>query len=346
MSRLLWFLIVSTLLVIPTFGSSVDVGINFSEGNAIFSYFFTFDENEGYNSFSFEKPRDAILVLARDSNGEFLRTSIAGDYFIVYPKSTLNQTFQIEFESHSAYTSIIENNLFSSYFSFNFEINKLSILADFSNIENQIESINPRDHVLVDEKNILFEFSNVDRETFLQVDFFPLGLEGELSSFTDSTYFYVLLSFLILLLIFLIFFLKNYLKFLKPKQNESSDVGDLKNQENLSENIDIEIPIEISETNSTKESLGVNPTKLFEEYLEKYLTENEREVVLVVRDNDGIAQNEILHHLPSLTKSNLSKIITKLNGKHVLSRIRVGKINKIYLGDKLKFSSEPTIENP
>ena len=78
----------------------------------------------------------------------------------------------------------------------------------------------------------------------------------------------------------------------------------------------------------------------YEEITSKYLTENEKEIVEIVNTNEGISQNDILNFLPNLTKSNLSKIISKLNSKRILKRIRVGKINKIYLGDKLENNTE------
>ena len=37
----------------------------------------------------------------------------------------------------------------------------------------------------------------------------------------------------------------------------------------------------------------------------------------VIRKNEGISQYDILNFLPSLTKSNLSKIISKLNSKKI-----------------------------
>ena len=36
------------------------------------------------------------------------------------------------------------------------------------------------------------------------------------------------------------------------------------------------------------------------------------------------------------TKVTLSKIISKLHSRKILSRIKVGKVNKIYLGDKIE----------
>ena len=71
------------------------------------------------------------------------------------------------------------------------------------------------------------------------------------------------------------------------------------------------------------------------EIIEKYLTENEKNIVQIIKEHEGIQQNEILNYIPSLTKSNLSKIVSKLHAKRILNRIKVGKTNNIYLGEKL-----------
>lgn len=358
MSRLLWFLMVSTLFVMPSFASEVDVTVEFNENKALFSYFFVFDEGDSYNSFSFEKPRDALLLFAKNTQGEFIRTSVAGDYFIVYPEITSNQTFEIAFESPLTYELIEEENSFSTYFSFNYEVDLLTIETDFSEIQRDISTITPRDYSVIGENKYSFEFRDVERETFLQVifDSDEIVVEDE-----DSTYLYVILSFLILLLVFLAFFMRTYLKGLLPKKRTSSDVVLSNEGEVQSQEIDVLVSTNRDEPSSnadvvvSDESVGsvddveedVEPTKeeQFYAFLDKFLTENEREVVLVVKEKPGIAQNEILHHLPSLTKSNLSKIITKLHGKQILSRIRVGKINKIHLGEKLLFENNASEDN-
>ena len=74
---------------------------------------------------------------------------------------------------------------------------------------------------------------------------------------------------------------------------------------------------------------------VIEEYIQKYLTENEQDVIRIIASHEGIIQQEILDNLPIITKSTLSKIVTKLEGKRIIDRIRVGKINKLYLGEKL-----------
>lgn len=343
MSRLMWFLIVSTFFFSSSFGSDVEVTINFEEDTAHFSYIFNFDEN--YNSFSFEKPRDANLISALDENNKFIRTSLAGDYFIVYPEETKNSTFRVDFESTSSYANIIENNVFSSYFSFNFDVENVLIELDFREISKEILTVNPRDYSIIEQGMIGFDFTNLENEAFIQIEFSP---DQETTNSSLEQYFYVILSLLLLIILFAVFFLRNYLKnFRKENKSSSSEILLESSSEEVDSNsIDVTIGTrdndKIKQSNEEKISKELQENKedqknQFEEYMGKYLTDNEREVVSIVKEFNGIIQNEILHHLPSLTKSNLSKIITKLHGKQVLSRIRVGKINKIYLGDKLNF---------
>ena len=82
----------------------------------------------------------------------------------------------------------------------------------------------------------------------------------------------------------------------------------------------------------------------YKEVMDRFLTDNEKLVVSCIRDNEGISQYDILNFLPKLTKSNLSKIISKLDNKKILKRIRVGKVNKIYLGNRFDIKSAETTE--
>lgn len=84
------------------------------------------------------------------------------------------------------------------------------------------------------------------------------------------------------------------------------------------------------------ESNTLSNKEKFEQYIQKYFTENEQDVIRVIKKQEGIMQQEILDNLPIFTKSTLSKIITKLEGKKIIERVRVGKVNKLFLGTELK----------
>ena len=91
-----------------------------------------------------------------------------------------------------------------------------------------------------------------------------------------------------------------------------------------------------SESSSDKNSLPSTKINKIEEYIQKYLTENEQDIIRVISKQEGIMQQEILDNLPIFTKSTLSKIISKLEGKKIIERVRVGKVNKLFIGSELK----------
>ena len=128
----------------------------------------------------------------------------------------------------------------------------------------------------------------------------------------------------------------------KTKESDDSNVGSIKDiidVETHSSNITIETDDSLSinlDSSVDKKDKIIDEEKEFEETIEKHLTSNEKNIVKLIKGKEGITQQDILNYIPKLTKSNLSKIIAKLNARHMLSKIRVGKINKIYLGDKFK----------
>jgi len=131
----------------------------------------------------------------------------------------------------------------------------------------------------------------------------------------------------------------------KGESQLKSSIQDTKHEEN---NKDLSENNNDNNTNYEEDNFKVtsivekkDKKEEFSSFIEKYLTENEKIVVTIISSNQGITQNEILNHLPSMKKSNLSKIITKLDGKKILNKVRVGKITKIYFGEKLeKFNEE------
>ena len=183
--------------------------------------------------------------------------------------------------------------------------------------------------------------------------------EDKISIYNDK-YFILLVIVIILILILIVLFGKTLLGIISLKINRT--INDSNNSSNNSNNINninnvydknVEIVEDVKNINEIESSQKVNlsskklndesslklnsKSKLsFEEYINKYLTENEKNVVNVVKENNGLSQYDILNYRRELTKSNLSKIISKLHVKKVLHRIKVGKVNKIYLGEVLE----------
>lgn len=142
-------------------------------------------------------------------------------------------------------------------------------------------------------------------------------------------------------------------EYLQPKTKKHKKINDDESNNNLKTNhTDDELLIESLEENELIENTPIKKeldntsikykneeisqmSNEIEEYIQKYLTENEQDVIRIIKKHEGIIQQEILDILPIITKSTLSKIITKLEGRRILERVRVGKINKLYLGEKL-----------
>ncbi len=67
----------------------------------------------------------------------------------------------------------------------------------------------------------------------------------------------------------------------------------------------------------------------------KILNERERVVVAEVVKKEGIKQGELMAQL-GYTKASLSKIITKLEARGLIRKVKSGKINRLYPGEKVK----------
>lgn len=64
------------------------------------------------------------------------------------------------------------------------------------------------------------------------------------------------------------------------------------------------------------------------------LNEREKMVMEAVIKKEGIKQYELLHKL-GYTKASLSKIVSKLESRGLIKKKKIGKINKLYPGDKI-----------
>ncbi|MBI4344241.1 MAG: MarR family transcriptional regulator [Euryarchaeota archaeon] len=67
----------------------------------------------------------------------------------------------------------------------------------------------------------------------------------------------------------------------------------------------------------------------------KILNERERQVLEEIVKNEGIKQYELLERL-GYTKSSLSKILDRLEGRGLVKRRKLGKVNRLYPGEELK----------
>lgn len=334
--RLFAFLGIFIALFFMPLISAVDVDI-YSEVHSDRTYFiydFIFDQNESFDTFSFEKPRDSKIISVFDSQDNFVRYTETADFFILRPiNATSNTTFHIVFESSQTSSNVLEKKSFSSYVNIDIDVDRLEYVLSLEDEYGEIEEIFPRDYIQSGVSEITWEIYDVKDEVLFLVNF-----EGSVQSKLSDNFHNLILVLLALplFLFFLLFFLvKMFSK-------------GTKKHENLEEENDGYFEEEVK---GDKEEDIKGFEEKINEYMIKYLTENESDVVKIVLNNEGISQNDILHHLPQLSKSNLSKIIYKLDYKRVLNRIKVGKINKIYFGEVLKDlqknkTEDETKENP
>ncbi len=67
----------------------------------------------------------------------------------------------------------------------------------------------------------------------------------------------------------------------------------------------------------------------------KILNERERLVIAEIVKDEGIKQRELMHLL-GYTKSSLSKIISRLEARGLVKKVKSGKINRLYPGERIK----------
>lgn len=320
-----FFLFILSLHLITA--SSVELNIDVNENTSTFTYIFFFEEGEKLSSFSFEKPKSSFLISANSSVEEEISYVIAGDYFIFDPELTSNQTITIVFESNSPLVSLVESNYFSTYLNFNFEVSSLDIIYSYPEYPLSIVEASPRNYELNSQGELRWKNVEVTKDLLVLVQYQEAsGASKQGDSFE--------MDLLVFLLVLPVFFFMLLLYFVK-KDSSKKEIKDLKQEQppsqspsasqekKLEEEAEFENVEDISESSDSK-SLE----------LSQVLTENELLVVSLVSEQEGIIQNDVLDYLPHLTKSNLSKIITKLHAKRFLKRVKVGKVNKIYLGEK------------
>ena len=311
------FIIFTCLFLQNVYSNEINLSINLGKYSTNYNYDINLvDEN--INNFSFEIPENSRVKTIKSENNDFLNYYFLENKVIISNNQN-SKNIEIEIETQKGY---LEEGKFAYYLDFSFFLNKsiinLNLEEDFIDNIREIE-IYPKDNNIKN-NSIIWNFKNIDRELLLFVDarnFIEKVKKDvhEQKLFEPISYLLFLVSFPMVLFIVLIIYI-----ILKKEIN--------KNQTNLTKKIN---------TRSGKFQRKIKNKEKFQDILGKYLTENEREIANVIKEHEGITQLDILSFLPKITKSNLSKIISKLHQNKFLTRVRVGKENKIYLGDKLKF---------
>lgn len=327
------FILVSVFLFLFQIANAavVEVDTDIYGEETVFTYVFSFGD-EDFTSFSVERPKDAELMHALLEDGSDVDYFVAGDFFIFNPEGIRNKNIFIKFKSKETSERINKHNAFSTFVKFNFPLERLEFRVKIGEGLGEIEEIFPRDFEISSEGRIVWTLENVSGDTLFWINFKKVGNGQFLSQSGLWNYAIVFLLILpVVLFGFLIFLLKKGPAEKAEKHHEKHEKEEEKKKE---------IEGEKKEEEVKKEDKTIKITEI----VDKYLTDNEKEVVNVVRENDGISQYDIMNYLPKITKSNLSKIISKLHNRKFLKRIRVGKVNKIYLGEKLTGSDSNGIE--
>lgn len=325
--------------------SEVDVKTDLNQKYTSYEFIFKFDEKDSFDSFSMLKPQNSKLKNISSKNNNSINYTVAGGYYIFTPEETENNTYSMEFVAKNNSDEIISSNAFKHYINFNFDINKFRYQLTTDQTFGSLNEIFPKNYKISQEGNLVWELNDLQDTKLFYVKF---DETKETSSYNDYTLLFSISILLLLIVIALMFSLRKY----SPKQGRKTSKRKSNNYPEEEENTeDLDNPIKeeydeedthytyeeepnhkVEENNNNKEK----EEDKFTETVNKYLTKNEKEVAQIVKDNEGISQYDILNHLPHISKSNLSKIISKLHSKKYLNRIKVGKINKIYLGEKLE----------
>lgn len=349
MLRRIFVLIFLLLLGSNVYSANVEVDSDVYLKETIFKYTIKFSEDESYSSFSFEKPKNSIIEHAYDKNNISLFYSVAGDYFIFKPEHTINETFYISFKTADLSNQIINKNVFSLYVNFNIPVENFQLSLNFVDEMGEIKDIFPRNYQIGPKGEFVWNLKNLEKDTLFLINFENFINLGENNSITDivsnwynDKYFILFVVVIIIVLVLLIIFGKKVLNILYVGKKELIEENSKSNQQNIKIKDETNKNTKILENKTEEGNLKKeNPEKIekketYEEFVNKYLTENEREVVGIIKLHEGISQYDILNYLSYMTKSNLSKIISKLHSRKILNRIKVGKVNKIYLGEKLE----------
>jgi uncharacterized membrane protein len=302
---------------------------------------------------------------------------VADNYYLINnPKGRITSTVKVIFESNQVSSDLLSKQTFSDYVSFNVPVDQLLYTYVPREEFGSIKEVFPREYA-VEGTQLRWERTQVSKEELFLVKYDENTFNTGLSLVSDSKSTWPLLVGLILGImialtgLFLLFYFilwKKIHDFFQKKELEKSGEhkkesreSKPKKKDSSSSVIDSTLvlqhsqdqpPVEVKivsapvvDTKPEPVETVKEPKEVHDEIVEKYLTDNEKEVVEIVRKKEGISQYDILNELPSISKSNLSKIISKLHSRKFLQRIRVGKVNKIHLGEKFSLIKDEKPDN-
>jgi hypothetical protein len=348
-------MILIIFLICTGFSTKLEIVSNVTNKTTYFTYTFYLNNTDS-NTISFEKPKGSTIENAyyfNSTNKTPIFYTSAGDFFILKVDNPNYNMIKVKFKNENISKNINENNIYSQYLNFNINIEEINYTLILNNFFGVIENIYPRNYKIIENQSkIVWTIKDPKKDELILINFKKINNlnNSEIINKKKNTNvivinknwwneFYILSLSSLIILVLLIYIIINKRKNKKIEEGEKEDNSFIKfkifkkgnqkyQKEKNDENIDFENVNLITENYIKKET--------FEDFIKKYLTENEQRIVKIVKENEGITQSNILNHFPEMTKSNLSKIISKLDSKKILHKVRVGKVSKIYLGDKTK----------
>jgi hypothetical protein len=305
------------------YGTDVNITTNFFNDKIKYNYTIDF-KNKPISKFTMEIPLNSKVVKIYSKKN--LNFSYLKDEIFVKNLDNDNLIF-VELITKNGK---INKDTFSNYIDFNFPIKNLLFNFNFNfNFDMDYSKINIYPKTSFIEKNkIIWKFEDISSELLIFIEFNENYLKSTKSiEYKESvSYLFILLIIPLILFIFFITFI-----FLKKDILKNNNIFNKKNTKIVNTKL---------KNLNKKDKINKKENLEFKNKIKKYLTENEKKIVCEIKKNEGISQLGILSSHPDITKSNLSKMISKLNSLKFLEKIRVGKETNLYLGSKLKFKKK------
>ena len=354
------------------YSDSLRVTTTAADNSLLFKYEFSFPEFSPSSVIAIEKPQDSIFIRATDNFNNSLEPLTIGDFYRFELPNRDITSFTIEFSSRQTFQDIFNRDEQIFYVNSNIKLEEIFVSFDPVRPFSQIIDIHPRNFEFNVEENRI----DVVQSGALEDNLFRIRYESSndmsIATWIIVLLFIPIIFFVVLYISLKVKPSrenKSLDEYINPSQKEENlETPDNKNgkiittkphklekthiqinNDNQSSPVhdeitysietDDKIPVPIDEKikEIEKYKSQTKPSNEdLEAYIQKYFTENEQDVIRTISKHEGIVQQEILDHLPIFTKSTLSKIISKLEGKKMIERVRVGKVNKLFLGEELK----------
>ncbi len=302
-SKLITYLVFVLLLIQFSYAQNdLRISIDIEELNSYIDYFFKLEH--GINNFNLEVPKNSQIIYLRDDYGDINYKNENDTLIMDLIESEKERLILMKLKTK---TSVSKKD---NYYELIFEsknYGKVTINLPDNVIPNSIQT-NPKTEIKVYDK-----FSYVDFDV-RQGDILIIRYKV-----LNSNYWIYVVVILIILIV--AYFLIKRNKKRKVKKNEEIKSIKENNDESYHSNIVL------------SENKTINKDQILKSL--NLLNEKEKNVVEYVLNHEGCLQSDLQKEV-GYTKSNLTKIIKKLEFRALIKKKNIGKINRLYLGEKVK----------